>query len=179
MSSVRHGFVVWLTGLSGAGKSTIGQSVYEDLTVDMPNTVLLDGDSFREILGQDLGHDPRDRLTNAYRIARMCRYLSSQGINVVCCTMSLYPEIWEWNRENIPGYIEVYIKVSRETLFSRDPKGLYARAKKGEESNVIGMDIPFHEPVEPDLLLNNDESRPGSVEVQKSRVLEYLRVHSP
>ena len=174
MQSRATAFVLWLTGLSGAGKTTIGRQLHEAMGGSVGTTAFLDGDLFRTIMGDDLGHDEKDRLENAYRLARMCRYLAVQNINVICCTMSLYPDVWIWNRENIPGYLEVYLRVAREVLIRRDPKGLYQRVAQGQERNLVGMDLPFHEPRSPDLILENNESSQGAISEQVQRIICFL-----
>jgi adenylylsulfate kinase len=153
------GRVFWITGLSGAGKSTLACCLFQQLRKRVTNVVLIDGDAFRAVMGEDLGHHPEDRLRNAYRIARLCRLLSCQGLHVVCATMSLFHECRAWNRENLPGYFEVYLRVRRETLLARDPKGLYASALQGHLDNVVGVSLPFEEPQTPDLILDNDTPR--------------------
>ncbi len=176
MTALKKPFVLWLTGLSGAGKTTLGKAVYDHLKPSLPELVFIDGDLFREIVGDDLGHDPKARLENAYRISRFCRYMSSQRVSVICATMSLYPEIWEWNRANIPGYREVYLRVKTDVLKARDPKGIYARVAKGAEANVVGVDLPFDEPRQPDLILDNDESSPASIARQTQILVDFLGV---
>ena len=95
------GKLLWITGLSGAGKTTIGSEVYDILKSKYLNTVFIDGDIIRETLGNDLGHDIEDRKRNAVRISKMCEFLTSQNINVVCATLSLFKEIHDLNRKNI------------------------------------------------------------------------------
>lgn len=148
--------VIWLIGLSGAGKTAIGQEVYNLLKAKRPNVIFLDGDIVREIMGGDLGYTMTDRLDNAWRICRLGKYLDGQGIDVVCGILSIFPETQRWNRENISHYFEVYIRAPLETLIQRDSKGLYRRALAGEIKNVVGMDIEFPPPPNPDLIINND-----------------------
>ena len=94
------GTVYWITGLSGAGKTTIGSIFYEELKKNYINTVFLDGDTLRKVFGEDLGYTEKDRKKCAMRYARLCALLASQGIYVVCCTIFMYDSIREWNREN-------------------------------------------------------------------------------
>ena len=120
--------LIWITGLSGSGKTSIGKEVYKKLKELHLNTVFLDGDCFREILGNDLAHTPMDRFENAKRIHRMCKFLVSQNINVVCATMSLYKQIHELNRSEVENYIEIFIECDIDELMRRDQKGLYSKA---------------------------------------------------
>ena len=151
------GVVLWITGLSGAGKSVIARRTFEILKSRAPNVVLVDGDEFRAVLGDDLRHHPEDRLRNAYRIARFCRFLSGQGIHVVCATMSLFHECRAWNRAHLPAYCEVYVRVPLDVVVARDPKGLYGRALAGQIGDVVGVNLPFEEPSDPDLIVDNRE----------------------
>jgi len=158
-TAARPGTVIWITGLSGAGKSVLGRRTYQLLRRRKSNVVLLDGDEFREVIDSSLGHDPRNRLLNARRLGRLCRLLSEQGIDVVCATMSLFAEIQRWNREQIRSYFEVYLRVPLPVLIARDARGLYSRARSGRTRNVVGIDLPFDEPRRPDLVLENDTER--------------------
>ena len=161
------GAVIWITGLSGAGKSTLAARVAALLRAESPGVVLLDGDVFRELVGDGLGHDAAGRLANAYRLARFAAHLSLQGLTVVCATMSLFAEVWAWNRAHMPRYVEVYLRVPRDVLERRDPKGLYARARRGEIRGVVGVDLPIHEPDRPDLVLDNAEERADLTELAR------------
>ncbi len=156
---MNQGIVVWITGLSGAGKSTLARTCAELLRAEGKLPVLLDGDEFRAAVGDDLGHDHEGRLLNAYRLARFAAYLARQGHTVLCATMSLFHEVQEYNRKNASRYFEVYVRVSLDHLVERDPKGLYARARRGEVSGVVAVDLPFAEPLAPDLVLDNEEKR--------------------
>lgn len=152
------GFVYWITGLSGAGKTTIGKLLYEKLKEGKDNVVFLDGDILREIFGGDLGYSVEDRKKSAMRNSRICKELSEQGIDVVCATISMFKECRDWNRKNIENYKEIYIKVPIEKLIERNQKGLYSMALKGEIKNVMGVDMDFEEPQNPDIVILNDDS---------------------
>lgn len=143
--------VYWLTGLSGAGKTTLGRLWYGELR-RRGAAVFLDGDELRQVFGDDLGFTEADRRKSAMRNARLCALLGGQGLDVVCCTISMFDSVREWNREHIPGYFEVYVKVSMDTLRRRDQKGLYS----GAGGNVAGVDFHVEEPKRPDLVLEND-----------------------
>lgn len=153
----KTGTVYWITGLAGAGKTSIALALFKALVARNEKAVFLDGDAMREIMGNDLQHNTKDRIKNAYRISRMCCFLADQGVNVVCATMSLYHEVQCWNHNNIDNYFQVYVKVSMEVLLKRDQKSLYSKAMKGDEKNVVGVDLSFEEPINSDLVLENNE----------------------
>jgi len=141
---------IWITGLSGSGKSTLAGHVADRLRRAGRSVLVLDGDELREVLGAsgaEAGNHHREaRLALAMRYARLCRLLASQGFTVVIATISLFREVHAWNRSNLPGYFEVYLKVPLEELRRRDPKGLYRRFDAGEVSEVAGLDLPIDEP---------------------------------
>jgi adenylylsulfate kinase len=148
---MEKGTVYFFTGLSGAGKTTIGGLFYRRLKARKDNVVLLDGDQLRPVFCEDMGYTDEDRLKAAWRAFRVCRMLSNQGIDVVCCSISMYSEVRRWNRSNIDNYKEIYIRARKETLLRRNQKGLYTSGK-----NVVGMDLPFDEPKSPDITIEND-----------------------
>lgn len=151
--------VIWIIGLSGTGKTTLANQVVQRIRAENGKVVLLDGDLIRELFGNDVDHTIEGRYRNAERISVLTKYLSDQGIDVVAAVLSIFPEWREWNRKNIENYSEVYIKASMKTLLRRDIKNLYAKAIRGEISNVVGVDIPFPEPENPELVLDNNVDR--------------------
>lgn len=155
------GIVYWITGLAGSGKTTIGNALYYKMKKQSP-IVLLDGDILKNIVGGDTpGYTRADRLARAKRYSLMCKMLSDQGINVIICTIAMFDEIREWNRENFAYYIEVFLDVSMEVLKKRDKKGLYLSTTKKDEVPGVHYEAEF--PKNPDLILNTD----GSVSVQE------------
>ncbi len=157
---MKPGRVFWFTGLSGAGKTTIGRLFFGLLRARNAAAVLLDGDILREVFGSDLGHSREDRLKSAMRNSRLCKTLSDQGIDVVCATISLFRECQEWNRAHLPGYHEIYLRVPMKVLLERDQKQLYSQALRGEVKDVMGVDLPVDEPVRPEFIIENDGSQP-------------------
>ena len=151
--------IIWIIGLSGAGKTTLGREVFERLKSTSPNTVFLDGDDIRKYFRQDteeLDYSVEGRRKNGDRIQKICAWLDAQDINVVCCILSLFPEMQRQNRVLFSSYYEIYLKVPMEELFLRDPKGIYKSARAGGTKNVVGLDIDFPEPPSPDIVFEND-----------------------
>lgn len=151
--------VVWIIGLSGAGKTTLANEVVAHVRRIQSNVILIDGDMVREVFGNDLGHTMEDRRTNARRICQLGKLLDDQGINVVCAILSLFPETREWNREHLKNYYEIFIDTPMQDLVQRDSKGIYRRFNSGEIRDVAGMDIEFPRPDNADLVINNINSR--------------------
>lgn len=161
------GTVYWITGLSGAGKTTIGKLFWGHLRAIRQNVVFLDGDMLRKVFGDDLGYAEDDRRKCAMRYARLCALLAEQGMDVVCCTISMFDSVREWNRANIPNYREIYIKASMETLCARDQKGLYSGTTSEEEKEVAGVHFLAEEPKNPDLVLENDGENTPEEQAEK------------
>jgi adenylylsulfate kinase-like enzyme/phosphohistidine swiveling domain-containing protein len=149
------GRVFWVTGLSGAGKTTVGRELWSRLRAAGRQVFFLDGDELRGVIAEDLGHSADNRRRSAMRNARLCQLLAGQGADVVCATISLFHEVQRWNRQNIPGYREIYLRVPIDELRRRDSKGIYAGAQGGVTRDVVGLDVPAEAPEAPDLVLDN------------------------
>jgi adenylylsulfate kinase len=147
--------VVWIIGLSGAGKTTLANQVIAEARQKINNVILIDGDMVREVFGNDLGYTMEDRRKNADRISQLCQLLDNQGIHVVCAILSIFPESREWNRKYIRDYFEVFIDTPMPDLISRDSKGIYGQINYGMASNVVGVDIEFPYPKNADLIIKN------------------------
>jgi len=153
--------VIWLIGLSGSGKSTLGHEVARQLREVKPNTVLLDGDELRKFFAHDQGNEPytvQGRRINAERIVALCEMLDSQGIHVVCCILSIFPDMRLENRKRFSHYFEVFMDAPLDVLMARDVKGMYAAARRGEVNNVVGIDIPFERPVGSDITIDTSKN---------------------
>lgn len=151
--------VIWVIGLSGAGKTTLSKEIVKQVQKVQKNIILIDGDAVRELFGNDLGYTLHDRQLNADRICRLCKFLDDQGIHVVCSILSIFPQSRTWNRENLKNYYEVFIESSIDELIKRDSKGIYGKFLRGEIKDVAGMDISFPIPDKPDLIIYNMKSK--------------------
>lgn len=167
----QEGVLYWITGLSGAGKTTIGNRLYYELRKQMDNVILLDGDILKKIVGDELGYTESDRRKRAVRYAQICKVLTDQGMVVICCTIAMYDEVRDWNRKNNKGYVEIFLDVGMDVLKKRDQKGLYSKVEKGEIENVLGIDMQVEFPKIPDIVINNDGRY--SVKECVNRILEY------
>lgn len=168
--------VIWIIGLSGAGKTTLANEVIAQVRRVQQNVVLLDGDVVRNIFDNDIGYSVEDRRVNAQRISQLCKFLDDQGIDVVCAILSLFPESRTWNRKEILNYYEVFIDTPIEDLIQRDAKGIYRRFKSGEISDVAGMDIKFPYPSSANLVINNVTSKEFLLDHAKDIVEKIIGV---
>ncbi|GAB1644044.1 adenylyl-sulfate kinase [Krasilnikovia sp. MM14-A1259] len=165
---MRHGAVVWLTGLSGAGKTTVAGHLVEMVLARGTRPVLLDGDRIRAALPTTLGHTAAERRQLGAGYGRLAREFARQGHLVVCATISLFHDIQRWNRANLPHYVEVWLRVPEAELRRRDPKGLYGAG----HADLAGVDVPAQFPTSPDLVIDN--SGATSAEQAAAAVLHAL-----
>lgn len=148
------GRLIWITGLAGSGKTTLAVELVAAMKKTGGCPVLIDGDHVRELFGNDLRYTPEDRLKNAYRIAKLCHWLTDQGIDVVCATVSLFHEIHDYNRDMNANYTEIVLDVDYEILKRRNKKNLYDEAA----AEVVGRDQYAQFPRNPSYVIkNNDE----------------------
>jgi adenylylsulfate kinase-like enzyme/SAM-dependent methyltransferase len=148
------GGLVWITGYSGAGKTTVSQKVYDELCKLSVPAVLLDGDDIRSILGERFGHDLEDRRQLASVYGRLCKKLADSGVTVIIATIAMFEAVRKENRVSNSRYLEVYLDVPLEIRIERDPKGLYqAAAARGvsDRENTPGLEVPES----PDLVIKN------------------------
>lgn len=167
---MNKGTLYWITGLSGAGKTTIGSRLYYQLKPQNKNTVILDGDILKKIAGKDLGYKREERMERAYRYSALCKLLTDQGINVIICTIAMFDEVRDWNRKHIENYIEIFIDVGMDELKARNKKGLYSR----KEKDIAGIDVEIEYPKSPDIIIKNSKSE--SIEKSVGRILSHKAI---
>lgn len=168
--------VLWFTGLSGSGKSTLAHQVEEKLFEKGWYTYILDGDNVRHGLNGDLGFSETDRRENIRRIGEVAKLFVDAGVVVLAAFISPYRE----DRDRVRAlfapaeFIEVHVRCDLDICESRDPKGLYRKARAGTLPDFTGIDSPYEEPIQPELTINTGElDVAGSVNV----ILEYLQRH--
>jgi len=177
MSDVRHdnGFVIWLTGLSGAGKTTLAQALSTRLTALGKRVETLDGDEVRENLSRGLGFSQQDRETNIRRIGFVARLLARNGVVVLGAAISPYRQSRGDVRRSIESeglrFVEVFVRCPIETLIERDVKGLYAKALSGEVKQFTGISDPYEEPLAPEIIVDTSEE---SIEESAAKILEHV-----
>ena len=153
--------IIWLTGVSASGKTTLGGHICDLWRLEEPNTVIIDGNEIRTILKLNSGdaYSEEGRRVVAGHYCDLCTWLDHQGINVVCCTISSFETLRARNRESLSKYFEVYVEIPMEVAYRRDAKNLYTPALAGELKNVVGVDLPFTPPSAPDMVVDNSQDR--------------------
>ena len=152
--------VIWLTGLSASGKTTIGKLVFKLLKEHEKNTIFVDGDDIRKVFkwNQDDQHYSKEgRRKVSETIGALCLWLDQQDMNVICCTISLYDHLHQSNRKTFSNYFEVFLDTPFQQLRERDKNNLYSIKTPHEPKNVVGMDLPFDKPKNPDLIIKNKD----------------------
>lgn len=170
------GAVLWFTGLSGSGKSTIANVVDHLLHKAGKHSFVLDGDNIRMGLNKNLGFSPEDRTENIRRIGEVSKLFVSAGTIVSTAFISPYRADRDQVRVILePGqFIEIYVKASLETCEARDPKGLYKKARAGEIKGFTGIDAPYEEPEKAELVLDSDTK---DVDTLAQEVIDYLEAN--
>lgn len=175
MPAVEAGWVVWFTGLPGAGKSTLAQALAAALGKRGVPCQVLDGDHVRASLWPELGFARHERDANVLRLATLAGMLSRHGIWCLVAAVSPYRETRARVREVLPRLVEVYVDAPLAVVEARDPKGLYARARRGEVPAFTGVSDPYEPPLSPDVHVRTDRE---GVEACVGRILQYLQVRA-
>lgn len=170
----QKGVILWFTGLSGSGKSTIAVEVERRLMASGKLTYRLDGDNVRHGLNADLGFSEEDRDENIRRIAETAVLFKDAGLITLVSFISPFRKMRQFARERAGSahFIEIYVKADVETCASRDPKGLYEKAQKGEIDNFTGVSSPYEAPEQAEIVLDTTQS---SIEECVEQVIEYLK----
>ncbi len=167
------GTIVWLTGLSGAGKSSIANSVWQELRRQGIDAEVLDGDELRAQINRDLGFSKKDRDENVRRIGSIAALLSAHGVTVLVAAISPYRAARDLVRSTAGcSFVEVHVDAPLKICEQRDPKGLYRRARKGEIAHLTGVDDPYEAPLAPEVHCRTDlESLDESVNKVMNSIL--------
>ncbi len=167
----QRGFVLWFTGLSGAGKTAVAKRVEGELKGRGLQVERLDGDIVRQSLTADLGFTKEDRDKNIQRVTFVAKLLSRNGVAVLCSFISPYRATRDWVRREVTNFIEVFVDVSLDEAMRRDVKGLYKKALAGEIRNFTGIDDPYEPPLNPEIYLDTDRE---TVDESVGKVLRWL-----
>jgi len=168
---MEKGFILWFTGLSGSGKTTLTKAIEPELKARGCKVEILDGDVVRTNLSKGLGFSQEDRDTNIRRIGFVAHLLSRNGVVAMTAAISPYRAIRDEIRAMEPNFVEVYVTAPLEVCEGRDVKGLYAKARAGEIKGFTGIDDPYEEPVNPEIICYTERE---SVEESVKKVLTKL-----
>ena len=166
--------VLWFTGLSGSGKSTVSVALEKEIHALGIRTYLLDGDNVRHGLNKNLGFSPEDRTENIRRIGEVGKLMSDAGVLTLSAFISPYLEDRDQVRALLEEdeFIEIYVKCSVDACQARDPKGLYKKARAGEIKGFTGIDAPYEEPVNPEITIETDKQ---TLEESVQVIIDYLK----
>lgn len=158
--TIEPGVILWLTGLSGAGKTTIASLLTQQLREQGKAVEWLDGDELRQRVGQGLGFSREDRFENIRRAVYIAGLLSRQGVITIVSVISPYREMREYARQELPRFSEIYVECPLEVCEGRDVKGLYAKARRGDIPSFTGISDPYEVPTHPELTLHTADQSP-------------------
>jgi adenylylsulfate kinase len=171
---MEQGFTLWLTGLTGSGKTTLARMVEEKLLERGLAVEVLDGEEIRGELSPNLGFAPEHRKEHLRRIGYLCRLLNRNQINVIVSAVSPFRDMREDLRSQLNKFVEVYVNCPLAVCMERDSTGFYARAKKGEIKHVAGMDEPYEQPLAPEAEVHTDRETPEEAAARVVRTLELM-----
>ena len=169
---MHKGFTLWLTGMSGAGKTTLSRGIEQRLRAAGAKVEVLDGDVVRTHLSKGLGYSEEDRGENIRRIGFVCELLSRNGVIAIAAAISPYRAVREQVRARIENFVEVYVECPLEVLVERDAKGLYKKALAGEISHFTGISDPYEPPAAAEVVIHSNLEKPEQSVEQIWAVLE-------
>ncbi|MEJ5377705.1 MAG: adenylyl-sulfate kinase [bacterium] len=176
---MNEGFTVWFTGLTAAGKTTVARLVARELLERGFRVELLDGDEVRKNLSQGLGFSREDRDRNVLRIGYVCKLLSRNGVVAIAAAVSPYRETREKLRADIGNFVEVYVSCPIQVCSERDYKGIYKALQEGRISQVSGLDDPYEEPQNPEVIIRTHQETPEESAAKVITALEELGYVAP
>lgn len=171
MNNNGKGFVLWFTGLSAAGKSSVADAVYEKLNHGKIRIERLDGDVMRKNLTRDLGFSKKDRDENIRRVGFVANTLSKNGVAVVAAFIAPYEEQRNKLKKDVHNFIEIFVDAPLEVCITRDPKGMYKKAQRGEIKMFTGISDVYEKPINPDVHIKTNEMEVGEC---RDEVVDYL-----
>ena len=166
--------VIWITGISASGKSTLGKYFFKKFKKIKKNTIFFDGDEFRKIFHNDIQYTLRDRDINAIRLTTLVKYVADQKINLIISANLTSQRFRDWCKKNVKNYFEIFIDTPFEKLKERDYKKLYKKALSGKIKNVVGVDIKFTKPKKPDLIIDNSKNKKNLFQ-NYSKILKEIK----
>lgn len=169
---------IWLTGIPASGKTTISLLLKDYLQKKNIPAIILDGDEIRKTVSKDLGFSPQDRKEHNRRVIEIAKLLVKNNFTAIIPLISPYRETRDLARKEIPNFVEVYVKASLDTCIKRDPKGLYQKAKSGEITNLTGLQSPYEEPENPEVIMDTEKNSPQQcldMITSKLQQLGYLK----
>lgn len=150
-------YVIWLTGLSSSGKTTLARALHQELRIQKNKVIILDGDDLRKTISSDLGFSKEDRETHNRRVISLAEKYSIQGYIVIVALISPYNQIRQEARKRLNNFVEIYLKCPLEVCKMRDTKDLYRRFEDGQISGLAGLDMPYEVPKTPEVMVCTDE----------------------
>jgi adenylylsulfate kinase len=168
----QKGILLWLTGLSGSGKSTVATMLEQKLNDAGKLTYLLDGDNVRHGLNSDLGFSKEDRIENIRRIAELSKLFVDAGIITIATFISPFIKERVKVKDLLESdFVEIYVDCPLEICEKRDPKGIYKKARNGQIKDFTGIDSPYEKPINPDIVIHTEEN---SLEECVDKIMDYL-----